>query len=72
MVTGMIHDEVLKLGLIHENRPFLGLLPSVLVLSLMCNSESEMESAVTLADSALYQAKSMGEIVLAMHPPSIH
>ena len=72
MVAQRIHDEVLKLGLIHEKSTVSEFITvSIGIISYVPTPNDEMESAVALADSALYQAKSDGRNRSSMHPSSI-
>ena len=72
MVAQRIHDEVLKLGLIHEKSTVSEFITvSIGIISYVPTPNDEMESAVALADSALYQAKSDGRNRSSVHPSSI-
>lgn len=72
MVAQRIHDEVLKLGLIHEKSTVSEFITvSIGIASYIPTPDDEMESAVALADSALYQAKSDGRNCSSVHPSSI-
>ena len=72
IVAQRIHDEVLKLGLIHEKSTVSEFITvSIGIISCVPTPNDEMESAVALADSALYQAKSEGRNRSSVHPSSI-
>ena len=72
MVAQRIHDEVLKLGLVHEKSTVSEFITvSIGIISYVPTPNDEMESAVALADSALYQAKSDGRNCSSVHPSSI-
>ncbi|MEZ8066941.1 diguanylate cyclase domain-containing protein [Vibrio sp. FF145] len=73
MVARRIHDEVQKLGLVHEKSTVSdSITVSIGIVSYIPTPDDEMESAVALADSALYQAKSDGRNRSIVHPYSIH
>ena len=73
MVARRIHDEVQKLGLAHEKSTVSdSITVSIGIVSYIPTPDDEMESAVALADSALYQAKSDGRNRSIVHPYSIH
>ncbi|MBE8606541.1 diguanylate cyclase [Vibrio cyclitrophicus] len=72
LVASRIHDEVLKLGLIHEKSAVSEFITvSIGIISYIPSPDDEMESAVAMADSALYQAKSDGRNRSMVHPSSI-
>ena len=72
MVAQRIHDEVLKLGLVHEKSTVSEFITvSIGIISYVPTPNDEMESAVALADSALYQAKSDGRNCSSVRPSSI-
>ncbi len=72
LVAQRIHDEVLKLELAHEKSTVSEFITvSIGIVSYIPKPDDEMESAVALADSALYQAKSDGRNRSMVHPSSI-
>ncbi|MGB2146938.1 MAG: diguanylate cyclase domain-containing protein [Vibrio toranzoniae] len=73
LVAQRIHDEVLKLELDHEKSTVSEFITvSIGIISYIPMPGDEMESAVALADSALYQAKSEGRNRSIVHPSSTH
>ncbi|WP_059021504.1 sensor domain-containing diguanylate cyclase [Vibrio coralliirubri] len=72
LVAQRIHDEVLKLELAHEKSTVSEFITvSIGIISYIPTPDDEMESAVALADSALYKAKSDGRNRSMVHPYSI-
>ena len=72
LVAKRIHDEVQKLGIEHQDSAVSELVTvSIGIISYIPTPNDEMESAVALADSALYQAKSDGRNQSSVHPSSI-
>ncbi|MEZ8296206.1 diguanylate cyclase [Vibrio splendidus] len=72
LVAQRIHDGILKLELAHEKSNVSEFITvSIGIISYIPTPDDEMDSAVALADSALYQAKSDGRNRSMVHPSSI-
>lgn len=71
LVAQRIHDEIQSLGIVHEKSQISEWVTvSIGVVSYIPTLDDEMESAVALADSALYQAKANGRNQTSVHPNS--
>ena len=72
LVAQRIHDGILKLELAHKKSNVSEFITvSIGIISYIPTTDDDMDSAVALADSALYQAKSGGRNRSMVHPSSI-